>query len=272
MIDGQRTGNISLEAVTRVGAGKQQKAATLAATVDISDSGSPDSVTAKLAAKAANKLEGDASKAIKAIAKMRVVTLARALERETAYDLNGGKIATLRKALTIKPTQMSKELNNIEYLLGALEKAQEGSFTKTTWSDTVDSWLGMRDLIKKLESERAQHVLDCIFSDKKVREALGGAVMFKGIASPDAVPDGLLIKLKAGPGHHIKERYYDYVKALKTEMAHIERLQSLQKQATGLIAIGLLAMATGAGNFVWRLFSNKLFYDEWVPEQPAPAN
>jgi glycerol-3-phosphate dehydrogenase len=177
----------------------------------------------------------------------------------------------LRKALTIKPTQMSKELNNIEYLLGALETAKE-PFTKTTWSDTVDSWLGMRDLIKKLESERAQHVLDCIFSDKEVREALGAAVQFKKIANPDAPPDGLLIKLKAGPGKHIKDRYYDYVKALKTEMAHIERLQSLQKQATGLIAIGLLALGTGVGNFVVRVLSNKLFYDEWVPEQPAPAN
>merc|ERR1712185_877405 len=107
----------------------------------------------KLAAKAADKLEGKVSKAA-AIAKLRALALTRALERETAYDLNGGKIATVRKALTIKPTQMSKELNNIEYLLTTLEKAQEGSFTKTTWSDTVDSWLGMRDLIKKLDSER----------------------------------------------------------------------------------------------------------------------
>ena len=195
---------------------------------------------------------------------------ARALERETDYELTG-KIANMRKALTIDPTQMAKELTDIEYLLSALEKAQE-PFTKTTWSDTVDSWLGMRNLIKKLDSERAQHVLDCIFSDKQVLEALGGAVMFKNIADPDAVPGGVLVRLKAGPGKHIKERYYDYVKALKTEMAHIERLQSLQKQATGLIAIGLLALSTGVGNFVVRVLSNKLFYDEWVPEQPAPAN
>ena len=165
---------------------------------------------------------------------------------------------------------MTKELNNIEYLLSSLETAKE-PFTKTTWSDTVDSWLGMRDLIKKLDSERAQHVLDCIFSDAKVLEALGGAVQLKNIVDPDAVPSGVLTKLKAGPGKHIKDRYYEYVKALKTEMAHIERLQSLQKQVTGLIAIGLLALATGVGNFVVRLFSNKLFYDEWVPEQPSTS-
>ena len=135
----------------------------------------------------------------------------------------------------------------------------------------------MRELITKLESERAQHVLDCIFSDKEVREALGAAGQFKEIANPDAPPDGLLLKLKGGPGKHIKDRYYDYVKALKTEMAHIERLQSLQKQATGLIAIGLLAMGTGAGNFLWGLFSNKLNYGEWVPDlrsdvRSAPAS
>ena len=64
---------------------------------------------------------------------------------------------------------------------------------------------------------------------EKERDALGGAVMFQKIMDLDAPPDGLLIKLKAGPGKHIKDRYYDYVKALKTEMAHIERLQSLQK-------------------------------------------
>ena len=127
----------------------------------------------------------------------------------------------------------------------------------------------MRDLIKKLESERAQNVLDCIFSDKEVREALGGAVMFKAIANLDAPPDGLILKLKAGPGKHIKERYYKYVKALKTESAHIERLHMLQKQATGLIFIGLLATGTGVVNFLVGLFSNKLFYDEWAPEQQA---
>ena len=55
-------------------------------------------------------------------------------------------------------------------------------------------------------------------------------------------------------------------------MAHIQRLQSLQKQATGLIAIGLLALLTGVGNFVVRVLSNKLIYDEWAPEQPALAN
>ena len=75
----------------------------------------------------------------------------------------------------------------------------------------------------------------------------------------------------------MKDRSYKYVKALKTEMAHIERLQSLQKQATGLIAIGLLAMGTGAGNFLWGLFSNKLNYGEWVPDlrsdvRSAPAS
>ena len=223
----------------------------------------------KLAAKAAEKLEGKVSKAA-AIVKLRALALTRALERKTAYDLNGGNIATLRKALTIKPTQMSKELNNIDYLLSSLETAKE-PFTKTTWSDTVESWLGMRDLIKKLDSERAQHVLDCIFSDEEVSKALGTAVQFKGIQNLDAPPDSLLIVLKSGPGKHIKDRYYDYVKALKTEMAHIERLQSLQKQVTGLIAIGLLALATGVGNFVVRLFSNKLFYDEWVPEQPSTS-
>ena len=222
----------------------------------------------KLAAKAADKLDGDVSKAI---AKLRAMALTRALERETAYDLNGGKIATVRKALTIDPTQMSKDLKNIEYLLIALEKAQE-PFTKTTWSDTVDSWLGMRKLIKKLEAERAQHVLDCIFSDKEVSDALGGAVQFKKIANLDAPPDGLIIKLKDGPGKHIKDHYYDYVKALNAEMAHIERLQSLQKQATGLIGIGVLATATAAGNFVGGLFSNKLLYDEWVPDQSESAD
>ena len=56
-------------------------------------------------------------------AKLRALALVRALERETAYDLSG-KIATVRKALTINPTQMSKDLNNIEYLLSSLETAK----------------------------------------------------------------------------------------------------------------------------------------------------
>ena len=60
-------------------------------------------------------------------------------------------------------------------------------------------------------------------------------------------------------------------KALNTETAHIERLQSLQKQATGLIGIGLLATCTGAGNFVWGMFSDKLSYGEWIPDQSESA-
>ena len=41
---------------------------------------------------------------------------------------------------------------------------------------------------------------------------------------------------------------------------------SLQKQTKTLIGIGVLAMLTGAGNFVWDLFANKLFYGVWIPD------
>ena len=125
---------------------------------------------------------------------------------------------------------------------------------------------------RTLDSEKVQHILDCIFSDQNVIETLACAVLLKNIANSDAPPDGLLLKLKAGPFWHIKERYYDYMRVLKTERAHIQRLQLLQKKVGALIGIGLLAMLSAVCNFLIGLFSNKLYYGEWVPDLRLTSN
>ena len=117
----------------------------------------------------------------------------------------------------------------------------------------LESWLAMCDLIKTLKSQRAQQVLVRIFADPKVCSALRAAKQLRVIETVDNPPNGLLIQLKDGPSAHLKANYFEYVKSLKTEIAHIERIQALQHRAIGLVATGIVSVSVGIANFVARI-------------------
>ena len=220
------------------------------------------------------------------------------LQQGTDYDLKGG-MSTVRKVLSMKPMHLAKELKEIEYLLDRLAKAEEpftavsATFSQppllccvciisistspnppyacalvifqVSWQDTTTSWFAMRDLIAKLNSQRAQAVLDCIFAGDKVCPALGAAQQLMDIANADSAPVGLIVLLKQGPGAHIKSHYYEYVTALNNEIAHIQRIQNLQQRAVGLIGAGIISVSVGVANFLSTMFYSKVATGHFFP-------
>ena len=67
---------------------------------------------------------------------------------------------------------------------------------------SFESWMALADLLPVIRSERGVGVLECIFSDPAVLQALGWGKLF--INANGAPPDDLLKMLKQGPGKHIK--------------------------------------------------------------------
>ena len=71
-----------------------------------------------------------------------------------------------------------------------------------SWQDQVESWIALADLLPKLRTEKGVAVLECIFADSTVTQALGLARLFLNV-SGDA-PDSLMVILKRDLGKHIK--------------------------------------------------------------------
>ena len=62
--------------------------------------------------------------------------------RPTRYDLNGGLVSTLTKIVTLKPIHMSKDLQQLEYLLEQMQTLNE-AILETTWLDIIETWLAV---------------------------------------------------------------------------------------------------------------------------------
>ena len=87
------------------------------------------------------------------------------------------------------------------------------------------------------ESQKGQRVLEMLFADDNVTEALGMAQQLREVRTMtngtpgDALPEGLMKRLKQGLGSHIKRNYYTYYKAVGMEQTNIERV--IHYQASG---------------------------------------
>ena len=108
-------------------------------------------------------------------------------------------------------------------------------------------------------------MLDCIFADKEIRNALGAAQQLKEIASARDPPAGLLKLLKQGPGAHLKAHYYEYVKAIKTEIAHVQRIQDLQQRVVALLGTAIISISVGIANFLSTIIYNYITYEKFFP-------
>ena len=87
----------------------------------------------------------------------------------------------------------------------------------------------------------AVDAVEDLFADDNVTEALGMATQLREIRTMahgtpgDALPEGLMKRLKQGLGSHIKRHYYTYYKAVGMEQANIDRVMHYQ-----LVGIGVL--------------------------------
>ena len=81
------------------------------------------------------------------------------------------------KVITMPKAGLKVTENDLVYLQERLAEAGE-AFKADTWQDSVESWLALADLLPVLRSERGVGVLECIFSDPAVLQALGWGKLF----------------------------------------------------------------------------------------------
>jgi hypothetical protein len=111
----------------------------------------------------------------------------------------------------------------------------------TNWEDTLDTWLAVEHLCGEVESQKGQRILEMLFADDNVTEALGMAMQLREIRTMtngtpgDALPEGLMKRLKQGLGSHIKRHYYTYYKAVGMEQANIDRVVHYQAIGIGIV-------------------------------------
>ena len=159
------------------------------------------------------------------------------------------------EALKYSHAKLAADMNDLSDLSKQLD-AIDSPFMKETWLDVAESWQGLAHLIPKMEAERCQGVLGCIFADEAVLQGLGAAKQFEGIVGDP--PHGVLLLLKHGPGAHLKANRYDYQMALNKEIARIERIKELRTQMLGLIGTAIASGFVTIGTFLGRGIYNYL--------------
>lgn len=118
----------------------------------------------------------------------------------------------------------------------------------TNWEDTLDTWLAVEHLCGEAESQKGQRILEMLFADDDVTEALGMALQLREIRTMtsgtpgDALPEGLMKRLKQGLGSHIKRHYYTYYKSIGMEQSSINRV--VHYQAIGVNVINSIVMVS----------------------------
>ena len=141
---------------------------------------------------------------------------------------------------------------------------------------------------RSLSGETTQKVLVCIFSDRKVLQALELAHSIQFVRGGKA-PDGLLTIFKRHLGKHMKvgfpacsacayrlrhtrarpypqDKYYLYQNEIKSEIAHIERTQALKARAVGIAGSEIVALFVGLANV-----GSKYYYDLYMGDDDDAA-
>ena len=135
----------------------------------------------------------------------------------------------------------------------------------TTWQDSVESWLALAELLPRLRGERAVAVLECVFADPGVVDALSAGKFF--LHTNGVPPDSLMVRLKQGLGKHIKANAYSYRQAIDREEASIQRILDLKDRAfQGLWAIfaaAWIALFGFVGRVVWAEYGEAIVGDAW---------
>ena len=179
----------------------------------------------------------------------------RAEAAKTRWDRMMQVVHSRAEALKHSHAKLAADMNDLRDLSKQLD-AIDSPFTKETWLDVAESWQALANLIPKMEAERCQGVLGCIFADEAVLKGLGAAKQFEGIVGDP--PHGVLLLLKHGPGAHLKANRYDYQKALSKEVARIERIKELRTQMLGLICTAIASAFFTVGSFLGRGIYNYL--------------
>ncbi|KAK3266842.1 hypothetical protein CYMTET_24562 [Cymbomonas tetramitiformis] len=181
--------------------------------------------------------------------KVRQGTTRGWLARSTKYELKGTR-GLLHKMMTISPLQLIKHLNELDYLMSRLDKAEE-PLQSQTWADSVGAWVALSELLPVIQAERGRLVLEAIFADKGVLDALGKGEFF--LKSTGDLPQHMLTTLKANLVGHMQTNLYMYKQAIEHEQANIRRVQEMQGRFIALVGATFAAILVGIANFLGRI-------------------
>eukprot|EP00854_Cymbomonas_tetramitiformis_P006924 gene6924-8261_t len=106
-------------------------------------------------------------------------------------------------------------------------------------------------------AERGRLVLEAIFADKGVVDALGKGVCF--LKSTGDLPQHVLTLLKTNLVGHMQTNVYMYKQAIQHEQANIRRVQEMQGRFVALAGAMCAAILVGIANFL-----KQLAYDYYV--------
>jgi len=178
------------------------------------------------------------------------------MSQPTRYDLRGSFTTILKKVLTFSRVEMTSEIELLRYLLGRLDKLDDPMLMET-WKDIVETWQALFELTSTMKGEMAQMVLKCIFSDRKVLQALAFAKLVFEADGP--VPTGLLTVLKRDLTGHMKSRFYVYQKEINKEIVSIERIINLQQLFVSFIGSVIVSVMVGFSTFASNYVSDHYF-------------
>ena len=149
---------------------------------------------------------------------------------------------------------MNGDLKELDHLLGELEGLRV-AILPTTWDDVLDTWLSLANLPRKMRGERSLAILEQVFDDEKLKEALGMANQLSEIVRGEngkGAPDGLLMRLKSDAGGHIKAHYFAFVNTINTEIGRINKIKGRQEAMFTTIQSALMAGLVTLGNYAVR--------------------
>ena len=73
---------------------------------------------------------------------------------------------TIWIVLNCSPKLLLQQLQELDFVLERISKAESTAFDVNTWQDSVESWLALRDLLAEVESQKAAWVLETKKSPK----------------------------------------------------------------------------------------------------------
>ena len=183
----------------------------------------------------------------------------RALARGSQYPSSGWR-GMLYLVWVTDPLVLISHENELVTLKEMLAKLQEAQVTSELWQDVYESWASMLALRSKLVCHVAQQVFDAIATDVRLLEGLAGAELLKDITvASGQVPNELLLKLKQGPGKHVKNCAYRYRRKIDTEITRIGRIRELKQRGVALSISALVSGMIAVGTFIARLVYETMF-------------
>lgn len=121
-----------------------------------------------------------------------------------------------------KQSTMVADIRQLEHLLSTLEGLM-APVTKDNWDDVTEAWMSLAQLRGELTGQRCKTILQVIFKDEGLCNAIGMAYQLRDIDSTVGVPAGLLSALKKDAGAYVVRCHHATPTATAFEGCLVER-------------------------------------------------